>query len=257
MPSITVWTLESDNDEKAAKCLAGKILHYYGKTDTFIRSIGNRRPKPLKNDDSPVNALIRQVELYLKEDNCLIFVIDTDGPMSSYQRKKEPNSFINQIHSVLSHEKFKGKVFLAEAKNELEAWLLIDCIGIFCYYASQRKQYKAKCREKVKKTDRFIKLVDKFQKGDTEKIVEPEMGGKGAKEYLIKYSKEILKMLNTNMPMKNVNENKYKEKMSPEIAEFIEINKTTIKRNQSFDYFSTLLLTCHVDSSQTNSDCTS
>ena len=74
-------------------------------------------------------------------------------------------------------------------------------------------------------------MIDNKQKGDTEKIVEPESGGKGAKEYLEEFSEQILLKLNPNMRRKNVENERYREAMSPKVAEHVVIDRETLKRN--------------------------
>ena len=98
-------------------------------------------------------------------------------------------------------KRLNGKVFLAQAVQELEAWLLIDCLGMFCHFASQRTQYREDCRSRVLANKAFDRLIRNKQKGDTEKIVEAESGGKGAKEYLKNFSEEILLKLKATSTM--------------------------------------------------------
>jgi len=231
--NITIWALESDYDRDAVKCLAKKLAAYHKLDNVSIRAVGSSaKPKRRKAQKYPDAAIRRMVELYLKEDACVIFVIDKDGPMASYQRRQQPNSLINQVERVMKDKDFSGKVHLAYAVQEIEAWLLIDCTGIFCYFASQRKQYKENCREKAAKKQEVVRLIKKFQRGNTEFIVEAEAGGKGVKEYLIKFSEEIFRTLNPKV--KHPPKDKlYKERLSPEIAEHVEINAETLRRNAS------------------------
>ena len=71
------------------------------------------------------------------------------------------------------------------------------------------------------------------QKGNTENIVETEQGGRGAKEYLIEFSEKILSKLNPNIRARNIHREKYREALSPEVAEHIIINRETLQRNNS------------------------
>ena len=98
---------------------------------------------------------------------------------------------LNQIKRIVSDHRFAGKVFLIEAVRELEAWLLIDCIGIFCYFATKRAQFRDDCRSKVSTDPSLKRLVDRYQEGNTENIVEPVSGGKGAKEHLLSFLKRF------------------------------------------------------------------
>ncbi len=242
MPSVTIWTLESDNDAKAVKWLAEKLIAYLQLGEIVVRAVGRSAiPKRLKGQPNTDIALKKVVELYLQQDDCLIFVIDRDGPISAHQRKQEPNSFINQVHRVLKEKDFNGRVYLVEAVMELEAWLLIDCEGILCYFASKRTKYKQDCRQKIRAKPKWVKFIDKYQPGNTELIVEPEMGSKkGVKEYLIGFSREILSKLNPNLkyPPKD---GLYSEASASLIAEYIEINQQTVKRNASFQKLGDIL----------------
>ena len=224
MPSIRIWTLESDNDAKAVKCLANKLKEYLELEAISIDTTGRLKP----------NIRLRDaIRNFLKDEECVILVIDRDGPIAHHERLQQPDSLINQIKQIVSDRRFAGKVFLVEAIQELEAWLLIDCIGIFCYYATKRSQYRENCRNKVSADPSLKRLVNRYQKGNTENIVEAEQGGRGVKEYLTVYSESVLRALNPNLTQRNIDREKYKETLSPEVAEHIEINKDTLPRNNS------------------------
>jgi len=176
---------------------------------------------------------MRTTQIYLEENTCVIFVIDHDSPMSGHQRRQEPNSLINQVEQIVTDHRFAGKVFLVQAVQELEAWLLIDCLGIFCYFAGKSPRYRQIDRNRVSTNQSFVQLVRRYQSGNTENIVEAEIGGKGAKEYLTEFSEKILLALNPNIPSRNINRQRYREAMSPEVAEHVEINQETLRRNNS------------------------
>lgn len=244
MTSITIWALESDNDAKVAQCLAKKLISYQELPSISIRRVGKTAPKMRKQaKGSPIKALKQAVRRYLQQDDYVIFVIDTDGPISSHKRRQEPNSLINQVEAVLADSEFTGKVYLVQAIHEIEAWLLIDCAGIICFYAQKRRVYKQKSRQEIS-TDKRFKGLKKYQKGNTELIVEVQMGGQGAKEYLVKFSEDILLALNPNMPAKNIKQERYRENTSPQIAKYIEINRQTLKRNNSLGEFGRILAQC-------------
>ena len=242
MPNIRIWTLESENDAKAVKCLANKLVTHLQLANLSIQTAGPKAvPKRNQRGASSSDTLRMAVQNYLKQDDCVIFVIDSDGPRSIHQRRQEPNSLINQITRIVEDSRFTGKVFLAQAIQELEAWLLIDCLGIFCYFASKVAQYRENCRDRVSANQSFRRLVSSYQKGDTEKIVEAEIGGRGAKEYLIELSEKILLALNPNLPHRNIRRLQYRENMSPEIAEQVLIDQQTLGRNNSLRKLGNLL----------------
>lgn len=181
----------------------------------------------------PIPQLKGVIQNYLKQDDCVIIVVDSDGWMTRHKRLQQPNSLINQSKQIVNNPNFAGKVFLVEAIQELEAWLLIDCIGIFCYFASKRAQFRENCRDKVLANPSLKRFVSNNQKGDTEKIVEAVSGGKGAKEHLTEFSEKVLEQLNPSLTERNIDREKYHETRSPEVAEYIEINKETLRRNNS------------------------
>ena len=236
MPTVRIWTVESDYDRDAVKCLANKLATYLH-LDNLSVQVAGRSALP-RQHNSP---LTRATQNYLQQDACVIFVIDQDSPMSTHQRRQEPNSLINQIERVVADPHFRGKVFLAWAIQELEAWLLIDCLGIFCYFARQSPQYRTFDRDRIRQHSSFGPLIDRHQKGNTEHIVEAEPGGRGAKEYLEDFSEQILRALNPRMPQRNVSENRYKEAISPEVAEHVDINQDTLRRNNSLCYLGDVL----------------
>ncbi len=242
MPAVMIWTLESPHDANAVKRLAEKLVEYRGLENLSIHTTGgNSVLKPRVKGETSSDRLRKAVWNYLRDYVCVILITDNDGPMSAHQRRQEQQSLINQIERVANDRRLKGKVYSAQAVQELEAWLLIDCLGISCYFASKRQRYKQNCRDKVSQNRSLGRLVNRYQRGDTELIVEPESGSRGAKEYLERFSEEIQLELNPNMPAKNVRDNRYREKMSPDIAEYVIINKETLRRNKSFRHLGNLL----------------
>ena len=222
MPSIRILTLESDDDAETVRCLAKKLAAFMQLAPIQIYTAGGPQPQ-----------LRKVIQNYLKQDDYVIIVIDSDGRMTQHERSQQPNSLKNQSRRIVNDRQFSGKVFLVEAVQELEAWLLIDCIGIFCYFATKRTQFRENCRDKVAVDPSLKRFVSNNQKGDTETIVEPVSGGKGAKEYLIEFSEKVLRQLNPNLTPRNIDREKYHETRSPEIAEHIEINDNTLRRNNS------------------------
>ena len=244
MATVRIWTPESDNDREAVKCLANKLVKHLQLGNLSIEAFG-RSAIPRGKRKEP-DTLRKATQNLLRGDAYVIFVIDSDSPMSDHQRRGETNSLINQIEKVVNDSSFTGRVFLAQAVQELEAWLLIDCLGIFCYFASQSPQHRTIDRDSVLKNQAFERLVTRYQKGDTEKIVEAEIGGKGAKEHLQKFSEQILLTINRNMPLKNVDRQQYREAISPKLAEYVAINQQTLGRNNSLSHLGDVLRSIQV-----------
>ena len=253
MKTIRIWALESDGDAQAIECLANKLKSHLRLGNLRIRLSGASTlsniqsrlrksiPKRERTEASSGSPLSQATHNYLKDEACVIFIIDRDSLASVNQRRRESNSRSNQIEAVMKDKNLEGKVFLAEAVHEIEAWLLIDCLGIFCYFASQRAHYRENCRDRVSANKAYARLIIQKQKGDTEKIVEPEIGGRGPKEYLEEFSAQILLRLNPRMPQKNVKKNRYDESLSPEVAKHVLIDGQTLRRNNSLRYLGELL----------------
>ncbi|MFM7580767.1 MAG: hypothetical protein ACKO5Q_28050, partial [Microcystaceae cyanobacterium] len=112
----------------------------------------------------------------------------------------------------------------------LEAWLLVDCLGICCYYTKQAT---------TRNNAEWQKFSQKYQKGDTQFIIEAELGGKGAKEYLEDFSDAINLKINPNLSqkLKNLKDKRYQEKDSPSVANHLLINDQTLSRNLSLHQF--------------------
>jgi hypothetical protein len=244
--TIIVWTFESNNDAEVVQHIAEKIIKFYGKEKEGIevQSYGREEYRAVSKSNNSENVLKRQIKNYLKVSQCLIIIVDYDGNESNALRKRQLNSYITKANNIVLDPEFKDKVFLVIVKNEIEAWLLVDCLGIFCYYVVKKDDDKKICRDTSLTKPKIKKLIKDFQKGNTALIVEPVMGGKGAKEYLEKFTKDILQTLNPKLSQKQIDQHKdkYTENMSPKIAPFIEINDKTLGRNQSLSDFKDIIL---------------
>ena len=251
MTSVRIWTLESDYDAGAVKCLANKLAGHLQLGNLSIQLSGKKALNAISKRNSNLKrkrkkaSLSEKLEMalqnYLAQDACVIFVIDTDGPMSLHQQEKGQNSLVGQIRQVIKDSRFDNKVFLVQVVQELEAWLLIDCVGIFCYFASQNPRYRKISRERILENKSFKRLIRQYHRGNTEKIVETAIGGGGAKEHLIEFSERILYELNPSMPSKNIIRQRYRESICPEVAEHILIDARTLGHNNSFKALGNIL----------------
>ncbi len=240
---VRIWALESVNDGRAVNILAQKIVKYANKSNDI-----GLYPDPIDTttlaaviNKNPLNGLENAVSNYINNGDIVVFVIDDDGPASLATRKRQPHSYINQARNMV--QKFDGKVYLAIIEHEIEAWLLIDCCGIAGYFSKDKEKLSPhNCHEILFSKEKYKNLIKKRQKGDTANIVEAYQGGKNAKEELIHFSKEVIKLVNPNIKDKDVGERCYKEKRSPEVAQFIKISKDTLVRNNSLKTFSELIL---------------
>jgi hypothetical protein len=129
MPSIRIWTPESDFDSKAVRCIAEKIVAFYGSDIKILEASKMAYNQAFQKNQK--DGLQKQVNIYLKTSDLVIFLIDYDGIQSYAQRSKEPNSLVNRITEVVNSI---DKAILVYIKQEVESWLLVDCLGICCYF---------------------------------------------------------------------------------------------------------------------------
>lgn len=242
MNQITIVALESEYDRQTLEKITPKLLRFHNQTKTKFSVFG--KPQPNRHS-SPIDVLEKAIRNYLKESDCVILVLDKDGRRADLDRRGEPNSLINT--ALKATTRFANQVYVLQIINEMEAWLLVDCIGIWAYFTCRNKAYSPDCRARVEAHADWPKIIKKHQLGDTQMIEEPERGSKGAKEYLTHFSKQILDTLNPRA--KDTSSIEYAEKLAPIIAEYIEINKTTLGRNESLTQFGKHLIQC---SSQPN-----
>jgi len=226
MPNILLWTPESDYDNQTIKILAQKIIEFYRSQSHFQIFTTTKQAYIVAVQKDPQKGLQTAVNILLKQYDLVLFLIDTDSIQSQHQRLNQQNSYINQIRRVVNNK----TVFLVEIKQELEAWLLVDCLGICCYYTKQAT---------TRNNAEWQKFSQKYQKGDTQFIIEAELGGKGAKEYLEDFSDAINLKINPNLSqkLKNLKDKRYQEKDSPNVANHLLIKNQTLSRNLSLRQF--------------------
>jgi hypothetical protein len=225
MSNILIWAPESDFDSKTVCCIAKKIVKYYDSNITVSDSSKGAFDQAI-NKKTGGDGLKKAVDIYLKNSELVIFLLDADGVQSQAQRLQQPNSLINRINRVV--EQSQGKCLLILIRQELEAWLLVDCLGICCYFTKNLG---------TRNDPKWEKFARKYQKGQTDLIIEAESGGKNAKEYLVDFSKDIVKKINPKLKDKDLKKQKYSENDSDKVAEKLEITDQTIARNDSLSEF--------------------
>lgn len=231
MCSIRLWVPESDYDSQAVLCIANKIVTFYGRNDIKITT-GSKQGFNTAIHPKNKDGLKKAVNSYLKNDDLVIFLLDSDGIQSQSQRRNEKNSLVNRIEEVVNS--FEGRVKFFPMVQELEAWLLVDCLGICCYFTKNADNRNNK---------EWIRFAKSKQRGQTDLIAEAESGGNSAKECLTELSTQILIKINPNLKdkPKNLEDRKYQESQSSNIAEYIEINHQTLKKNKSLLEFAQCL----------------
>jgi hypothetical protein len=232
MPSIRLWVPESDHDSKAVGYIANKIVALYGGNITI--QLATKQGFNTAIHPKIQDGLKKAVDTYLKNDDLVIFLLDSDGTQSQNQRRSERNSLVNRIENVVKLFEGEGRVKYFPMIQELEAWLLVDYLGICCFFTENTGH---------RNNRKWIDFANSKQRGGTDLIAEAESGGKGAKECLVKASREILIKHNPNLTdkHKNLKASQYEESQSSKIAEYLEIDYQTLRRNKSLLDFATCL----------------
>jgi hypothetical protein len=232
MPSVRLWVPESDHDSKAVGYIANKIVALYGGNITI--QLATKQGFNTATNPKIQDGLKKAVDNYLRNDDLVIFLLDSDGTQSQNQRHKEINSPVNQIEEVVKLFEGVGRVKYFPMIQELEAWLLVDYLGICCFFTENTGH---------RNNRKWIDFANSKQRGGTDLIAEAESGGKGAKECLVKASREILIKHNPNLTdkHKNLKASQYEESQSSKIAEYLEIDYQTLRRNKSLLDFATCL----------------
>ena len=228
MAKVRIWTPESDTDSRVVQSLANKISRFHNIEISISISSKSAYNTAARID----GGLTKAVTTYLKQDDLVIFLLDHDGIQSQAQRKNESNSHVNKISEVVSQ--IPEKTMLLYMCQELEAWILVDCLGICCYFKRDNDEI-------IRQDKNWIKFAQKYQLGKTDLIVEAERGGKNAKEYLVNFSRKIIEKINPKLKPKDIDKNEYAENIADRVAEFININSETLNRNDSLKKFADCL----------------
>ena len=128
MPTVRIWTLESDHDAKAVKRLANKLVTDLQLGNLSIQTADKKAfLKYDRENDSLSDTLTMATQHCLQQDDCVIFVVDPGPPMLVHQRQQKSDLLINHIEQFVDDNRFAGKVFLAQGVQELKAWLPVAC----------------------------------------------------------------------------------------------------------------------------------
>jgi hypothetical protein len=179
MIRVRLWAPESDYDQDAVVTIAKGIKQLYSLDIEICGSSKSAFHDAIHKDSK--DGLRKATENYLKMDQFVLFLLDLDGAQSIAQRRCESNSLVSQIERVSS---VNSRVKLIFMDKELEAWFLVDVLGVCCFY--NRKNGKPTRTDK-----RWVTFAKRNQSGKTENIFEPVLGGKGVKEHLVRLSREM------------------------------------------------------------------
>ena len=132
MANVRIWTVESDYDAEALKSLVQKLTTNLKFDDLSVQTVGSKGFLMSNwNDKTSLNGKLKKaVQDYLKQDDYVIFFLDSDSPMLTCQQLPEREVLVNQIKQIVSEPGFAGKVFFAPGVQELESRLWRAHLGI-------------------------------------------------------------------------------------------------------------------------------
>ncbi len=150
MANVRIWTVESDYDAEALKSLVKKLTTNLKFKDLSVQTVGSKAFLMSNwSDKVSLNGKLKKaVRDYLRQDDYVIFFLDSDGPMFTRQQPQELEALVNQIKQIVTDPGFAGKVFFAPGVQELESRLWRAHLGIEDPNRAARMDYaEARFRE--------------------------------------------------------------------------------------------------------------
>ena len=132
MARVRIWTVESDYDAEALKSLVDSLATNLKFNDLSVQTVGSKGfLMPNRKGKAALNGKLQKaVRDYLKQDDYVIFFLDSDSSMLTRQHLQELGGLINQIKRIVADPGFAGKVFFAPGVQELESRLWRAHLGI-------------------------------------------------------------------------------------------------------------------------------
>ena len=126
MTAVRIWALGPFYDTKTVKSLPGKLAQHLHLVDVSIRVSCKRAFPSLNGKGLPLSEAVQH---YLKQEACVIFLVDNYSSIDTEQRWCEPKSLINQVEQVVSDSRFAGKVFRVHDFHELDVEAVRKSLG--------------------------------------------------------------------------------------------------------------------------------
>ena len=109
MMSVRVWNLESDHNAQAVNFLEDEFVSFRQFGDLAIRKTGRSALRKCHRKGAPIRSSLRKaIEHYLKQDDYIIFIIDSDR-----QGQQEPKTLTDAVKQIVKDCNFSEKVFFA------------------------------------------------------------------------------------------------------------------------------------------------
>ncbi len=124
MSTVRIWDLNPHFDANAVKRTAYQVVRDSQLDNLFIQTV-DKKAFLIRKGKALSNTLRQAIQLYLQQDDYVIFVADSHSPPQTDQQPRVSDSLISHVAQVVKDNIFDGRVFLARSVQELNAWLPI------------------------------------------------------------------------------------------------------------------------------------
>ena len=148
MLSVRVWNLQSDHDAKAVKFLENEFLRFRQLEYFAIRTTAKSALRKCHRKGTPITDSLRKaIQHYLKQDDYIIFVIDSDQ-----RGQLESKSLVEQIRRVVKDGDFSDKVFFAPDIQECDDSISTQWQSIVSRFHTEVESDRKRFREEWDRT---------------------------------------------------------------------------------------------------------
>ena len=148
MISVRVWNLLSDCDAKAVKFLEDGFVRFRQLGDIAIRTAGRSTLRKCHRKGTLLEGSLRKaIQYYLKQDDYIIFVIDSDQ-----RGQLESKSLVEQIRCVVEDGDFSDKAFFAPDIQECDDSISTQWQRIVSRFRTEVESERKRFREEWDRT---------------------------------------------------------------------------------------------------------
>ena len=148
MISIRIWNLESDRDPKAVRFLENEFIRFRQLGDIAIRTAGRSTLRKCHRKGAPISSSLKKaIEHYLKQDDYIIFVIDSDQ-----RRQLESKSLVEQIRRIVKDGDFSDKIFFIPDIQECDDTIPTEWQSIVSRFRTKVESERKRFREEWDRT---------------------------------------------------------------------------------------------------------
>ena len=148
MISVRIWNLQSDSKAKAVTFLENEFLRLRQLGHLSIRPTGRNALRKCHRKGVPVSSSLRKIiQHYLKQDNYIIFVVDSDR-----QEQQVSKPLVDQLTQVVEDGDFSDKVFFLRDIQECESSIPIQWQNIVSHLRTEVESERKRFREEWNRT---------------------------------------------------------------------------------------------------------